>query len=420
MKNKFVKLLRSELIPALGCTEPISIAYVASYARNLLKEFPEKVYVECSGSVIKNVKGVIVPGTKSLKGIEISAVLGVIIGEPYRNLEVLSNVNEKQIEQALKLIKEDICTVSVLKGYDGLAIRVSLQGKESNCSVLVENHHMNIVSQELNGKVLNERFQDNDDYLNLYQNYTFDFAEILDFIRNDNLFDLEELLLNQVKLNMEIAKIGLCNDFGLNIGRTIQDSFSKSVANKAISLTSAGSDARMGGSIMPVVINSGSGNQGLVTTIPVKVYAEELSVDESLLVKALALSNLVSIYIKKQIGKLSAFCGAVSAACGAAAGIALLHDETDEVIKNTVINTLANTTGIICDGAKASCAIKIATSIDSAILGFHLAKNGKRFEAGDGIVKETVDETIKAVAQVAKFGMTSTNDEIIKVMTSSK
>ncbi len=413
--EKYTKMLKEELLVALGCTEPIAVAYACAKARAVLEEMPDNIIVRCSGNIIKNVKGVIVPGTDNMKGIETSAILGTIIGRPELELEILTEVKDEDITLLKQLLGQNICNVELAEDVSNLFIEVTMQkGTQTSVVEIVESHN-NITKVAKNGEIIYE----NDTCCND------DIAQARDFINMNDIYEyvnnidysiLKELLSQQINYNVAIAKEGLDNQYGANVGKTIDKCEDASTLCKAKALTSSGSDARMGGCVLPVVINSGSGNQGITVSVPVYVYGQELGVSEEKIYRAVALSNLVSIYIKTGIGKLSAFCGAVSAACGAGAGVAYLHGANEKVINDTITNTLANTGGIICDGAKSSCAAKIASSLDSAIMSYNMAKNGNVFQANDGLVENSIDDTIKNFCRMAKIGMKSTDVEILNIM----
>lgn len=417
MFENFIAILKEELVPALGCTEPIAIAYASAKAREILGEFPEKITVECSGNIIKNVKGVTVPTTNNLKGIDISAILGVVGGNASKKLEVLSEVKDEDIERTKELSKSGICEVKHIKNVENLYINVILKGKEHDASVTISNGHTNIVKIMKDGMIVLEN-NDNSiqeskiDKSNLTIKNIYEFAETVDV----NL--IKDVLDKQIEYNTRIAEEGMKNKYGANVGESLLKYYGSDVKVLAKAYAAAGSDARMSGCTLPVVINSGSGNQGITVSIPIIVYAQHLNVGMEKLYRALTLSNLIAIHQKKGLGKLSAYCGAVSAACGAGAGIAYLHGESFEIITRTITNTIANVSGIVCDGAKPSCAAKIASSVDAAIMGYHMAINGNTFAGGEGLVKEDIEETIHSICKMGKDGMKETDIEIINLMIS--
>ncbi len=413
--SEYLNILREELVPALGCTEPIAIAYAAATARKTLGRMPERILVRSSGNIIKNVKAVIVPTTGDMKGIATSAILGAVGGDPDRKLEVLSGVSQEDLEETRRLVKKKICRVELIEG--GANLQIIVEEYAGGDSALVESafSHTNIVRIEKNGETLfskdavPEKAAATDrSLLNL--------DGICEFVDGMNLEDVRELLEKQVQLNMDIAMEGLAGDYGANVGSTILDSFGTDVRSRAMALPAAGSDARMNGCVLPVMINSGSGNQGMTVSLPVEVYARELGVSDDKRLRALAMSNLIAIYQKNELGKLSAYCGAVSAATGAGAAIAYLHDAGREVIEETIVNTLGNISGMVCDGAKASCAAKIASSVDAAILGYAMAAHNRTFRGGEGLVKSNTEETIKSFGRMGRVGMRSTDVEILKIM----
>ena len=414
--QRYLEVLREELIPALGCTEPIAIAYGAAKARAVLGAFPEKIMAVCSGNVIKNVKGVIVPTTGNMKGIETSAILGALAGNAVKKLEVLSEVTSQDIEKTRRLLEEKICEVALAEGVENLYIKITVSSGQDWASVTLSEGHTNITEIVKNGEVLYKTNGIAAGGAGKSDRRFLTLKGIYDFANQAEAASLKSVLQEQVDLNSRIAEEGMTGDYGANVGKTLLKAYGERVENLAKAYASAGSDARMSGCVMPVVINSGSGNQGLTVSLPVVVYAKELDVSEEKMYRALALSNLVSIYIKSQIGKLSAYCGAVSASCGSGAAIAYLHDADYQVIADTIVNTLANTSGIVCDGAKASCAAKIASSVDAAIMGYHMASEGNTFLPGDGLVKEDADKTITSICRMAKEGMKETDVEILKIM----
>lgn len=415
--NTYTNILKVELISALGCTEPIAIAFAGAKVREVLGNMPNSVVVKCSGNIVKNVKGVIVPNSGGLKGIDVAATLGVIAGNVNKNLEVLSDITEEDIEIAKNLINNNFCKCELIEGEENLQIIIDAIDEKNIATVEIKSSHTHISKIIKNGKLifvdecLNINVEDiNRDLLNIKDIY--EYANIV------NIDDIQNIIDNQINLNYKIAKEGIINDYGAKVGKTILNSYdSNDVRVRAKAMAAAGSDARMGGALMPVVINSGSGNQGITVSVPVIEYAKELNVSHEKLLRALVLSNLIAILQKKYIGKLSAFCGAVSAGTAAAAGISFLYGGTFEDISNTIINAIANIGGIICDGAKSSCAAKIASSVEGGILGFILSNNvGQAFKQGEGIVQGNVDDTIKSIGKIAKEGMKSTDIEILNIM----
>jgi L-cysteine desulfidase len=419
MEKRYLQLLQEELVPALGCTEPIAIAYAAAKAREVLGECPDRIDAECSSNVIKNVGGVIVPMTGNMKGIEASAILGVVAGKADRKLEVLSAVTPEDVETTKALIAAKICRVLLAEKADNLFIKITVYKGHNFASVTIVHEHTNIVEVIRNNQ---ELYRDTEVLLPQGSDADLSFMSlrgIYEFTTSVEAESLAAILDKQIQMNLKIAEEGLKNDYGAKVGKTLINNCGQQVECMAKAYASAGSDARMGGSVLPVVINSGSGNQGLTVSLPVIIYARELQLPREKLYRALALSNLISIYIKSKIGRLSAFCGAVSAACGSGAGIAFLYDENFEVISKTVVNTLANISGILCDGAKPSCALKIASAVDAAIMAYNLAKSGITFNPGDGLVKGSAEMTIASICRLAKEGMQETDKKILEIMIES-
>ena len=412
----YVKILEEELKPAMGCTEPIALAYAAAVARKILGEIPEKVHIGASGSIIKNVKSVIVPNTNRLKGIPAAAAAGIIGGDPDKELEVIANVSEEQIKGMRTFLENAEITVEHVDNGLTFDIIVTLYKGESYSKVRIVNYHTNIVLIEKNGEILKEVEIQGESEEGLTDRSLLKMKDIWDFINTVDIADIKEVLDRQIQFNMAIAEEGLRGDYGANIGKVLIDMNGTDVRTRARAMAAAGSDARMNGCELPVIINSGSGNQGMTASIPVIVYARELGVDEDKMYRALALSDLTTIHQKTPIGRLSAFCGAVSAGAGAGAGIAYLNGGDFEAVVHTVINAVAIVSGMVCDGAKASCAAKIAEAVDAGIIGYNMHIRGQNFEDGDGIVKSCVEETILSVGRLAKEGMKETNTEILSIM----
>lgn len=411
----YTEILRSELLTAVGCTEPIAVAYASAKARDILGSFPEKIVVRCSGNIIKNVKAVIVPGTGDMTGIETSSVLGAIVGKPELELALLNDVNEEQISELKEILEKKICNVVLVEDIPNLYIEVYMEGNGNSSSVEIIQDHNNITKLTKNGEVL---FENNTNHCSgpSVDSDLFTMKDIMNYVNNTSLETLKEVLEKQVKCNVDIGEFGLTNKYGANVGKTIAAGPEISPYKMAKATAASGSDARMNGCVKPVVINSGSGNQGITVSVPVIIYARENEISEEKMYRALALSNLVSIYIKSGIGKLSAFCGAVNAACGAGVGIAYMNDASMKVIEDTITNTLANVGGIACDGAKSSCAAKIATSLDGAILAYEMAKSNNVFKPGEGLVENDIDKTIKNFWRMGKEGMKATDVEILSIM----
>ena len=414
----FVKILEEELKPAMGCTEPIALAYAAAVARKVLGEMPDKVTIGASGSIIKNVKSVIVPNTNRLKGIPAAAAAGIVGGDPDKELEVIAHVTEEQIKGMRTFL--DTAEITVEHVDNGLTfdIIVTLYKGENYSKVRIVNYHTNIVLIEKNGEILQEVEVQGESEEGLTDRSLLSMADIWDFINTVDIADIKEMLDRQIACNMAIAEEGIRGDYGANIGKVLIYMNGTDIRTRARAMAAAGSDARMNGCELPVIINSGSGNQGITASVPVIVYARELGVSEDKMYRALALSDLTTIHQKTPIGRLSAFCGAVSAGAGAGAGIAYLNGGDFEAVVHTVINAVAIVSGMVCDGAKASCAAKIAEAVDAGIIGYNMHIRGQNFEDGDGIVKSCVEETILSVGRLAKEGMKETNTEILSIMIS--
>ena len=412
----FVKILEEELKPAMGCTEPIALAYAAAVARKVLGEMPDQVTIGASGSIIKNVKSVIVPNTNRLKGIPAAAAAGIVGGDPDKELEVIAHVTEEQIKGMRTFL--DTAEITVEHVDNGLTfdIIVTLYKGENYSKVRIVNYHTNIVLIEKNGEILQEVEVQGESEEGLTDRSLLSMADIWDFINTVDIADIKEMLDRQIACNMAIAEEGIRGDYGANIGKVLIDMNGTDIRTRARAMAAAGSDARMNGCELPVIINSGSGNQGITASVPVIVYARELGVSEDKMYRALALSDLTTIHQKTPIGRLSAFCGAVSAGAGAGAGIAYLNGGDFDAVIHTVINAVAIVSGMVCDGAKASCAAKIAEAVDAGIIGYNMHIRGQNFEDGDGIVKSCVEETILSVGRLAKEGMKETNTEILSIM----
>ncbi len=418
----YVEILKEELIPAMGCTEPIALAYGAAKAREVLGELPSRVKVEASGSIIKNVKSVIVPHTHHLKGIPAAVAAGIVAGDADKQLEVISGVDESgkcHIDEFLRNI--DIQT-EYLESDNVFDLIITLFKGSSYTKVRISDYHTNIILIEKDQKILFEKKDNKEEQIekSRVDRSLLDMESIWDFINSVDCEDIQEVLERQIQYNTAISNEGLRGDYGANIGKVLLNSCSDNIRTRAKAKAAAGSDARMNGCELPVIINSGSGNQGMTCSIPVIEYAKEYQISHEKLLRALALSNLTAIHEKTGIGTLSAYCGAVSAAAGAGAGIAYLTGGDYKAVIHTIVNSLAIVSGIVCDGAKASCAAKIAASVDAAILGYDMYKQGQQFKGGDGIVMKGIEATIQSVGRLGKEGMKETNKEIIKLMVKSK
>lgn len=412
----YVKILEEELIPAMGCTEPIALAYAAAKARETLGCMPDRVKIGASGSIIKNVKSVIVPNTGHLKGIPAAAAAGIVAGKADRELEVIADVTEEQVREIGEYLDRAEFTVEHIDQGITFDIVVTVSKGDSYAKVRIANYHTNIVLVEKDQEKLVDLPVEGEREEGLTDRSLLDVESIWDFVHTVEIDDIREVIGRQIEYNTAIAREGLRGDYGANIGSVLLETYGQDVKNRAKAMAAAGSDARMNGCELPVVINAGSGNQGMTCSLPVLEYGRELQAEEDQVYRALALSNLIAIHQKTGIGRLSAYCGAVSAGAAAGAGIAYLCGGGYEEVIHTVVNALAIVSGIVCDGAKASCAAKIASAVDAGILGYHMYLNGQQFYAGDGIVTKGVEATITNIGRLGKEGMRETNEEIIKMM----
>ena len=414
--RNYVEILRRELVPAMGCTEPIAIAYCAAKARAVLGCLPDKVTIAASGNIIKNVKSVIVPNTGGRKGIEAAAAIGIVAGDEEAGLEVIAHAKDEDKAKLADYMKQTELRVEFAESDHVLDIIVTASKGADTVEVQVVNEHTNIVKITRNGQVLLEKEIVNtvDTGKPDYECLTIE--NIYDFAMSCDLTDVQEIIDRQIAYNTAIAEEGLKNDYGANIGKTLLKAYGNSVHIRARAKAAAGSDARMNGCELPVVINSGSGNQGMTVSLPVIEYAKELGADKEKLYRALVLANLVTLHEKEGIGRLSAYCGAVSAGAGAGAGIAWLCSGDYKSVIHTIVNALAITSGIVCDGAKASCAAKISAAVDAGILGFEMYRNGQQFYGGDGLVEKGVENTIRNISRLGRIGMKETDKEIISMM----
>ncbi|MCD8372727.1 MAG: L-serine ammonia-lyase, iron-sulfur-dependent, subunit alpha [Clostridia bacterium] len=411
--DKYTAILKAELLPAMGCTEPIAVAYAAALARATLEAIPEKVEICVSGNILKNVKSVIVPNTGGMRGVVSAAAAGIVAGDETKRLQVLSAVAESQYKDIENYIKN--AEFTVIKSNSGCIfdIGVTVCNKEHSAYVRIAERHTNVVHVEKDGQAIidksaGEGKDENKSAMSV--------KEIVEYADTVDIKEIEEVVSRQIEYNSAISAEGLKNDYGARIGKILLASFGDGVHNKAKAAAAAGSDARMNGCSLPVVIVSGSGNQGITASMPVIVYAESLGSSREQLLRAVALSDLVTVHLKSDIGSLSAYCGAVSAGCGAAAGICYLHGGRYDEIAHTLVNALAIDSGVICDGAKSSCAAKIASSVEAGLLGFEMYRNGSQFYGGDGILEKGVENTIHNVGDLARIGMRETDEEIIKIM----
>ena len=413
--GQYLQILREELIPAMGCTEPIAMAYAAAKARQVLGEMPDKIDIVISGNIIKNVKSVVVPNTGGLKGITAAVAAGVTVGDADRQLEVLAGVREEDIH----LIREfmDSCPMTVMKSQSPKLLDIDLRlYKGTDCVRLrIADYHTNIVLIEKNGDVL-LRLDDASDDGGETDRSVLSVKGIVEFAECVRIDDVRELLERQIAYNTAISQEGLRGEYGASVGKTLLSTRGSDVRVRARAVAAAGSDARMSGCELPVVIVSGSGNQGMTASLPVVVYAQDMGADRDRLLRALVVSNLVTVHQKTPIGRLSAFCGAVSAGCGAAAGVAWLCEGSVDAVSATITNTLGMISGTVCDGAKPSCATKIASAVEAGLLGFDLYERGKGLCGGDGILKGDVEKTIESVGKLAREGMRETDSEILEIM----
>ena len=418
-QEQYAALLREELRPALGCTEPVSIALCAAAMTKALGCMPERMLVECSRNILKNAKGVVVPNSGGMKGIDVAAALGAVGGAPERGLEVLTGVTPEQIESARAWLARGACQVRLMDTPETLHLVVTgISGDGHTASAELKRTHTGLTRVTRDNvaifhcKTDAEAQEENDAAKSLNVCGILAFAEKARLEENG----LRELLERQIECNSRIAEEGLSHPYGACVGATLLRHFGESASVRAQAYAAAGSDARMGGCEMPVVINSGSGNQGLTVTLPVLEYARELGKDHETVLRALLVSNLVAIRIKAAYGRLSAFCGAVSAAAGSGAAITWLRGGTETQIETTIVNTLADISGMVCDGAKASCASKIASAVGTAILASCMSMDSKGFAAGEGLVKQNVEQTIDTIGRMASEGMAETDKKILQLM----
>lgn len=417
----YIRILEEELVPAFGCTEPIALAYAAARAREVLGDIPDRVVLQVSGSIIKNIKSVIVPNTNHLKGIPAAAAAGIIAGDPEKELEVISHVAEDQVDKIRDFLENAPIEVEHIDYGHVFDIIVTEYKEDSYTKVRIADYHTNIVLIEKNGDILFEKElltedADTEEPADRVDRSLLNMEDIWDFACTVDTAEVSRLLDRQIRYNNAIAEEGLLGDYGANIGSVLLHSYGNDITVRAKAKAAAGSDARMNGCELPVIINSGSGNQGITCSVPLIEYAKELNSAKEELYRALVLSNLVAIHEKTEIGTLSAYCGAVSAGAGAGAGIVYLCGGDYQAVIHTVVNALAIVSGIVCDGAKASCAAKIAFSVDAGILGYNMYKNDQEFKGGDGIVMKDVESTIRGIGRLGKDGMRETNEEIIRLM----
>lgn len=417
--GNYLKILQEELVPATGCTEPIAIAYGAAKARELLGVLPESVLVEASGNIIKNVKSVVVPNTNSLKGIEAAAAAGIVAGQSDKILEVISEVTPAQRAEIRVYLADHPIVVKPAEGDKVFDILITLRAGNNHVKLRISDYHTHIVYIEKNGEVLFQSGEVLSDSARdmLTDRSCLSVEGVLDFASTCNLEDVRALIERQIGYNYAIAEEGMRHSWGANIGSVLKEHYGVGIYSRARYMAAAGSDARMSGCEMPVIIVSGSGNQGITASVPVVEYAKELNVSRDQMVRAVLLSDLLTIHLKTGIGRLSAYCGAVSAGCSAGAAIAYLHGGGFREIAHTLVNSLAIVSGMICDGAKASCAAKISAAVDAGLVGYSMFRSGQQFRGGDGIVTKGVEETIRNIGRLGRLGMRETDREIIRIMT---
>ena len=417
--GNYLKILQEELVPATGCTEPIAIAYGAAKARELLGVLPESVLVEASGNIIKNVKSVVVPNTNSLKGIEAAAAAGIVAGQSDKILEVISEVTPAQRAEIRAYLADHPIVVKPAEGDKVFDILITLRAGSNHVKLRISDYHTHIVYIEKNGEVLFQSGEVLSDSARdmLTDRSCLSVEGVLDFASTCNLEDVRALIERQIDYNYAIAEEGMRHSWGANIGSVLKEHYGVGIYSRARYMAAAGSDARMSGCEMPVIIVSGSGNQGITASVPVVQYAKELNVSRDQMVRAVLLSDLLTIHLKTGIGRLSAYCGAVSAGCSAGAAIAYLHGGGFREIAHTLVNSLAIVSGMICDGAKASCAAKISAAVDAGLVGYSMFRSGQQFRGGDGIVTKGVEETIRNIGRLGRLGMRETDREIIRIMT---
>lgn len=414
--SSYVQILKEELLPAMGCTEPIAIAYAAARAVSVLGKRPDRLLAEVSGNIIKNVKSVVVPHTGGLRGIPAAAAAGAVAGDADAELEVISNVTPEQIAEISDFLSNADITVEHVD--TGRIFDISLtafSGGDSAC-VRITDYHTNIVLVRRNDEVLFSKDIETPSVSGLTDRSFMCIEDIVDFADSVDIEDVREVLDRQIKYNMAIAEEGLANDYGANIGSTLMLGHEYDLKYVMRAYAAAASDARMNGCELPVVINSGSGNQGITTSVPVIVYARSRNRSHEDTLRALCVSNLVTTHLKTGIGRLSAYCGAVSAGCGAGAGIAYMQHGSVEAVAHTIVNAIAINSGIVCDGAKASCAAKISMAVEAGLMGLSMYNKSNQFFGGDGFVKDGVERTIEVVGRLARFGMKQTDEEIIRLM----
>lgn len=419
----YINILKHELVPAMGCTEPIAIAYAAAKAKAVLGKAPQRILVLASGNIIKNVKSVVVPNSGGRKGIEVAAVLGAFFGDPSRKLEVIEAVTEEEKSALEDILKNTEVKVKALASEHVLDLEIHEYFEEDEVSVRIWDTHTNVVNIIKNGEFLYRsekttapEVSDTEADCNKLDYDLLTVKDIYQFAKEVDISDVEDIITRQIENNMAISDEGMSSSYGARIGQILamQDD---SVRTLARARAAAASDARMGGCDLPVVINSGSGNQGITTSVPIIVYAQHYKKSREELIRAMVLGNLVTLHLKTGIGRLSSYCGAVSAGVGAGAGIAFLLEGDLRIINHTIVNAIAISSGIVCDGAKASCAAKIAIAVDAGIFGYEMIMQGSQLRAGEGIVSKGVENTIQNINKLGHDGMKETDNKIIEIMT---
>ncbi|MDR1176315.1 MAG: L-serine ammonia-lyase, iron-sulfur-dependent, subunit alpha [Treponema sp.] len=417
--GNYLAVLREELIPAMGCTEPVAVAYAAAKARETLGKMPERVLVEVSGNIVKNVKSVVVPKTGGLKGLKAAAAAGIVAGKAEMKLELISEVSGEQRKEIAGFLEKVPIEVKMTDTDRVLEIIITVYSGSEDARIRIVDAHTNIVSIEKNGEYLCRNSEENRVSAEVEETdrTMLDVEAILDFAGTVKLEDVREMIERQIEYNSAISAEGLRGGYGANIGRVLRSGDGAvDIKARAKAAAAAGSDARMSGCGMPVIILSGSGNQGMAASLPVIEYASHLKKSREELVRALLVSDLVTIHLKTGIGRLSAYCGVVCAGAAAGAGIAYLQGGRMEEVAHTIVNALAITSGIVCDGAKPSCAAKIAAAVDAGLLGYEMYMNGQQFYGGDGIVAKGVEKTIENISRLGREGMRKTDKEIIQIM----
>ena len=414
--NAYVNILREELVPAMGCTEPIALAYAAALAKKTLGAIPDSISIRVSANIIKNVKSVVVPHTGGLRGIAAALAAGIVAGDADAELEVISHVSKEQIDMIIDYLKTASFDIAPSISNYVFDIQITAAKGDESAFVQIAGGHTNVICIRKNSETLLEREYVQGNQVEHTDHTMLNVEKIVEFADCLDVADVKATLDRQIEYNLAIAEEGLSGKWGANIGTVLIGAYGDSVHNRAKAYAAAGSDARMSGCERPVIINSGSGNQGMTASIPVIIYARELGVSDDMLYRALTVSNLVTVHLKTGIGRLSAYCGATSAGCGAGAGITYLYGGKYREIAHTVVNAVAINSGMICDGAKASCAAKIASAVEAGLLGMQMQMQNEQFYGGDGIVVKGVENTITNVGRLASIGMRQTDEEIIHIM----